>query len=960
MQIFSSSENEPVDGENQTPKDENRASSANVPLPNHAWMNTRGEGYQFVHGANSHLNQEDHVKLAKEKAEDKAENERLRQEEVQRKMDEETRIHQEEEQRRMNEEQFTADAHWSRTRQYIVFGTIDSGSEAGPSRQPQENNVMIAEAKAQELREENERLYQEEVRRKRDERHRQEETRIRQEEEQRRIDEEQRTADAHRAHQCTVFGSIVTFSSGLAIQNIIAGFDCCRIRVKNIPHDARPHEVEDLFLQQGLDVSEFHVVSVDSTSNGTKQADIVTNATVAQILAAGLEGMEFRDERLEFEICTFNLPGGMGALAPEDENVLTISCRGPSTTYSVAYPDMATCHLKVAELNGHICSGRKVKVEINQTLFGHVVPAYRRNAIRISNLPYDASLAMVCDFAKPGYLHVQLLTSSNFDIDAACLQLQWQINKAAGSEVQSFDVTSRGDTEAGIVSVRVRFETWECAKKVEDALANRCYPFVGNSMFRSNLPQQQLYTIIIPSQQYRAQASLWTDLEASIKDPKACDLFIRQEPGGDFRVQISGAVKAAIGAPKVRIENLASGEKFDQWHEHLALPSAALMKKIKDAGAFMRSDFRKHSVKLYGTSVAITQAKAILKEEIDHLMSMQSSVQLERRSVGYFLRTGLTAMKEVFGENCVALDIRSARITIRGGEEIRLHLKNHIAESLKAVIVQIAPGNHTCPVCYDEASSPFQLVCQHVYCTACIRHFLTSAAETGIFPLACMGNNATCGTLISIPVLQKFLPQNSFNHLLETAFTSYVDKQHQVFGYCKTPDCTQIYRKSESPFPLLCPSCFSEICSSCGEDSHVGKSCEEARIFNNTAEQERLSEAWIMQQSGIKKCPTCSRLLEKTAGCNHMQCPCGSHICWRCMSVFPAADIYRHMNAEHGGYYTADPTPDANLNNNVPDPFQGADYREQARLLHELEVRRQQGRELPVQPQERGSYCVVM
>ncbi len=78
------------------------------------------------------------------------------------------------------------------------------------------------------------------------------------------------------------------------------------------------------------------------------------------------------------------------------------------------------------------------------------------------------------------------------------------------------------------------------------------------------------------------------------------------------------------------------------------------------------------------------------------------------------------------------------------------------------------------------------------------------------------------------------------------------------------------------------------------------------------------------------------------------------------MGVFPEADIYRHMNAEHGGYYAADPTPDANLNNNVPDPFQGVDYREQARLLHELEVRRQQGREAPVQPQERGSYCVVM
>ncbi|KAK0234226.1 hypothetical protein IW262DRAFT_140008 [Armillaria fumosa] len=923
-----------LDGENQ-PELKDASSSLIVPHP-------REEGYQLVPDANGHPRRGN--LLAKVKAEDKAENEPLHQEEpeVQRKREdqhklEETLIYREIPQ--IDEKQLTPDDRWPR---FITFGTFDSGSDAGPSRQPQEYDVELAEAKAEQVRKENERLYQEEVRRRRDERHRKEEARIRQEE-QRRIDEERCTSDTHRTHQCTVFGSIVTFSSGLAIQNIIAGFDCCRIRVKNIPHDARPHEIEDLFLQQGLDVSDFHVVAVDSTNNGTMRADIVTNATVAHILAAGLEGIEFRDERLEFEVGTYNLPGGMGALAPEDENVLAISCRGPSATYSVAYPDMTTCHFKVVELDGRICSGRKVKVEI-QSFAGRLVPNFRRNAIKISNLPNDVSLAMVRDFAKSNYSHVELLTSSNFGIDAAYDQLQLQINKVAGGEVQSFDVTSRGDTEAGILSVRVRFKTWECAKKVKDALANRFYPFIGNSMFWLKLPQQQLYTIIIPSQQYSAQAILWTDLEASIKDPKACDLFIREGPGGVFRVQISGAVKAAIGALKVRIESLASGEKFDQWHELLALPSATLTRKIKGAGAFMRSNLRTHSIKLYGTSIAITRAKAILKEEIDRLMSMQSSVQLERRSVGYFLRTGLTVMKEVFGEDSVTLDIRSARITIRGGEEIKLHLKNHIAESLKAVIVPITPGNHTCPVCYDEASAPFQLVCRHVYCTVCIRHFLTSAAETGIFPLACMGNDATCGTLISIPVIQRFLPQNSFGHLLETVFTSYVDKQPQIFGHCKTPDCTQIYCKSESPSPVLCPSCFSEICSSCGEDSHVGMGCEEARIFNNTAEQERLSEAWIMQQSGIRKCPVCSRLLEKTEGCNHMECPCGSHICWHCMGVFSRDDIYRHMNAEHGGFY------DANLNNNVPDPFQGADYREQARLLRELEVRRQHGRVLPVQP----------
>ncbi|KAK0185219.1 hypothetical protein F5146DRAFT_199179 [Armillaria mellea] len=143
-------------------------------------------------------------KLAKAKAEDTAENERLREEEQHRQ--EETRVYREE-QPQIDETQLIEDTHWAWTRQYIVFGAFDSiqGSEAGPSRQPQEEDV--AEAKAKQVREENERLYQEEIRRRRDERHRQEEIRIRQEEQQRRVDEERFTANAHWLQTPIVFGT---------------------------------------------------------------------------------------------------------------------------------------------------------------------------------------------------------------------------------------------------------------------------------------------------------------------------------------------------------------------------------------------------------------------------------------------------------------------------------------------------------------------------------------------------------------------------------------------------------------------------------------------------------------------------------------------------------------------------------------------------------------------------------
>ncbi|PBK92833.1 hypothetical protein ARMGADRAFT_1080050 [Armillaria gallica] len=787
-------------------------------------------------------------------------------------------------------------------------------AQSGPCRREEER-----EREEEQLRREEEaRQHQEEARRRREEEERQqEEQQRRQEEEQRLADQQRRVTDAQVTIQRVVLaGSIVTFSSGLAIENTITGFESCRIRIKNLPYDTRQQEIAALFTQHGHDVSQFHIVSVKEMlgRNGKQEADIVASADVAQSLAIGLEGLEFRNERLEFEVGVFNAPGAMGALTPRNENTLTISCRAPSVRYIVEYPDIPFCRTKVAELNGCMCAGRRVKVEMNQRPPGHVLPNFRPNTIKISNLPDAVPDATVTAFAQSHL--IRRLKPISFDTLLATRSLHKHINRMEGVEIESFDVTSRGDNEAGLLSIRVRFDTWDNAKKVHDALLDRRFDYICNSVFWLRIAPQALYTITIPSGQYRAQENLWKELQGNIKDRKACDLIIRESNDGNRRIHVSGTVKAALGALKVRVESLAAGEKIDGWHDHLTYPQAHLVQKITEAGAFLRSDYWKRTLKLYGEPKAVEKAKAVVMEELRRLASLEVTVKLQRPSVGYFARIGLAAMREVFGEDNVTLDIRSAEIMVRGGEEVRLHLDNHITESLKPINVNVAPGSHTCPVCYDDVSTPFQLVCGHVYCTGCIRHFLTSAAKTGKFPLVCIGNESTCGTPISIPVIQKFLPQPAFNHLLETVFTTHVDRRPQEFRYCKTPDCMQIYRRSEAVSVLRCPSCFSEICSSCGEDSHERMSCEYARIHNNPAEQERMSQAWLLQRRDIKQCPTCSRLLEKAEGCNHMTCPfvfnppiclklnslsrCGAHICWRCMGVFDAANIYDHMSTVHG------------------------------------------------------------
>ena len=90
---------------------------------------------------------------------------------------------------------------------------------------------------------------------------------------------------------------------------------------------------------------------------------------------------------------------------------------------------------------------------------------------------------------------------------------------------------------------------------------------------------------------------------------------------------------------------------------------------------------------------------------------------------------------------------------------------------------------------------------------------------------------------------------------------------------------------------------------------------------NNSAVQERLLDEWIATQDGrVKRCPRCRVPIEKTEGCNHvecrsvmpylvflhlglMSCRCGVHVCWRCLGTFAAREIYNHMSSVHGGYY---------------------------------------------------------
>ncbi|KIJ15160.1 hypothetical protein PAXINDRAFT_77956 [Paxillus involutus ATCC 200175] len=378
------------------------------------------------------------------------------------------------------------------------------------------------------------------------------------------------------------------------------------------------------------------------------------------------------------------------------------------------------------------------------------------------------------------------------------------------------------------------------------------------------------------------------------------------DAGNIVRIRLSGSAKEAMGAMKVRVENLAKGEMVEGWHRSFCFSNNPFLRRVfVETGAYVRADWKRQSLKVYGPPRAVDHARNVIKNELERLAPLDYTVTLLRRSVGFFVREGIPQLKETLGENNVRFATFSRKITVTGSEEARHALECLIALSLKGdhVLPNTSQGEQTCPICYDDVTSPQQLGCGHVYCAACLRHFLSSALDSDQLPLTCLGDEARCHVPIPIPTIQQFLPPTSFNRLLEAAFDSHVSKHPEEFKCCKTPDCTQLYRPVRPRDPaktLHCPSCFAAVCNACNEDSHEGLTCAQSRLRKNQAEQDRLNDAWIASQGGrVKKCPRCSVPIEKTYGCNHMTCRCGAHVCWVCLGIFTAETIYPHLHTAH-------------------------------------------------------------
>jgi len=655
--------------------------------------------------------------------------------------------------------------------------------------------------------------------------------------------------------------SLVIYAAGLDIWHVVTGFDLCKMKIKNLPNDTKESEVAGMLAEKNVLFPEF-LITRHHTTMETCEATILVGKAVGHALALEINGLVFRDQVLVAEVNDHTTRHPMHFME-QTSPYLTMSWRGQTDTLIASYPSNEEAERRAKELNGVLWKGQRLAACLNQL---QRASSSSTKSVKITRYPLDAtSDTEFFDFI--GTHSYRILKTKPYNHQCTLIMVRIHLRQQMGVRMDTFKELTSDDVDE--TRIRVHFDGWENVKRAH-ATFHRKKLGTGDEttpILRASYSRPFQYSMEISRRQFQAQEKQWNALK-TIKRGKEAYLYTTQL-GSTVGIYVLGHDSKTAGAMKVRVEKLAAGEALDagHWHSNFARNGKQFFKGVHyETGIHVKVDSGKRSLKVFGEPEKIADACSMIKAEVQRLRKMDTT-ECNRTGAGDEEDWGLNMVDERVnvGERSVSL-----------------------IEYLEDRSELWAP--HFCVVCYCEASAPEHLGCGHVYCAGCLQHLLASAAGNRKFPIACIGDDAACHTPLPIPVIQRYMDNQAFQHVLEVAFTCHLEQHPEEYRYCITPDCKQIYRFRRKE-EWQCPSCLLKICPTCEEECHGGLTCEEWRIQHDPALMERLNE-----RLGYRKCPQCSAWIEKLGGCNHVTCKCGSHICWRCMGHFPVGDIYKHLS----------------------------------------------------------------
>ncbi|KAF5747340.1 Helicase domain-containing protein [Tripterygium wilfordii] len=462
---------------------------------------------------------------------------------------------------------------------------------------------------------------------------------------------------------------------------------------------------------------------------------------------------------------------------------------------------------------------------------------------------------------------------------------------------------------------RLHLEAAKALEHLEGKVLPGCHSW-------QKLKCQQLFysSISCPAYVYSVIKKQLDTVLASFNYVKGAEYFLEKTESGSYRVRISANATRTVAELRRPLEELMRGKIINDASlspsliQHLfSRDGFNLMKLLqRETGTCILFDRRSLNVRVFGSSQNVAKAEEKL---IQSLLTHHESKQLEIRLRGGNLPPDL--MKEVvkrFGPDLRGLEqkVPGVELTLNVYRQvISFHGERELRPKVEEIIHEIAQssvgsdrsldGENACPICLCEVEDGHRLEgCGHSACRQCLLDQLDSALKNlDSFPICCACED--CNIPILLTDLKSLLSSEKLEELFRASLGAFVATSGGAYRFCPSPDCTSVYQVAEpgmGSVPFVCGACYAETCTRCHLECHPSVSCELYREFKEDPDSS-LKE-WCRGKNNVKSCPVCGYTIEKTEGCNHVECLCGRHICWVCLDYYHSSeDCYGHLRSVH-------------------------------------------------------------
>lgn len=694
----------------------------------------------------------------------------------------------------------------------------------------------------------------------------------------------------------------VRFGDGAAVQEVMTAFDSMRVLLDNLPPDVTESDIRplvDSFGQLadvtvfGLDPTGKHasaVVEFDSCLSALNAATALNEIVVSSASGAASPC-----------IASVQARAGERGAATLRSNSVRLTWHAPSRLAYAHYATTKRAKWNAERLDGMSFDHRKITASFQK-------PKWNQESsftVVLANLPLDAP----CDHLQR-FAHADSVTLGKVSYEEypAIVSIRSALMQYGGLESLETHPSTARSTK---VKALARFATPSAAEEATLALHGRPQSFLGNGPLWIERVYSIKYTASRP--QYEALKHDISMLQAV--DPKenparirVYDVDAKGLPVDSVMVRVYCSEPKPLGKLKAVVERVLAGERWVNesgagvWDDcfSTAVGEELLAAANATGNGFARRDVHRRSIHMYGSDEGRAFLRFHISEGLDTVRSRRQTVAVDKAMMRHLVTGGFARIQDEYGIDNVTLNVAARTLEVRSDDVDSALIQRLLHDPSTVPAFEPAIATAECPICFCQVTKPMTLLCGHVYCTACVQHYMTSAAHSDEFPVKCLGEEGSCGIAIPSKDLERLLKPDDEEAMMQSSFLSFVRAHPNEYRYCPTPDCPELYRPAAEGTVLQCPSCLGKVCPACHQEFHEGSSCAEYREAQAGLGGDESFRLWRLKNF-VQPCPGCGMLLDKISGCNHVVCGvCKTHMCWKCMGVFAAGEIYEHMSRAHG------------------------------------------------------------